>query len=574
MSESVKAVLYAAKSTADPKGSIPTQLADGHELSERAGWDVAAEYHDEAESAYHGNRGDGLEKARAHAEQLVSEGYEVKLVVQHTDRLARGDAVHARHLIEHVLWALQSKVQIVSKQDPLDFNRPDWLLIEGALKGTRHHEDSSRKGAAITDGHQRAVERGEWKGGVLPSGYAMNRTVDDHGKVTREIVKHPEDEAHYDLIWRLAEGGASMQRISMELGRRGAMTRPIRTEVTKGKRAGTKYEAKPFTTGRVQQVLNNPFYAGYQMRNGERFPGPWPTYVDIETFERLKRKRDERAGNVQRGRGRPRKGYLLSELATCATCGGRMQGVSPGRERVKKYVCSSHREYPPGHDRHCPSRHINAARADKLILSRLDLLLQDAGTLREQMAAGQRAEREKLARIVEQAQEEARVAEVAAERAEAIYADKLAEADDAELSILMNATKRKRVEAEAARARMDAALDALNADDPELDYTNVMERLWESLTDALTDAGDDVKVLNAVLREHFDRFELDLDENGSLLAKPILSAAGVAQAAREVCERTGYTATAPPPTLLVGSGTDLELPAFSYTINPDDLNDG
>jgi DNA invertase Pin-like site-specific DNA recombinase len=80
------AVIYAAKSTEDKHGSIPTQIADCEALAKREGLDVVAEpYHDEGFLAYKGNRGPGLAKARAHAAELGA-----VLIVQHSDRLARG----------------------------------------------------------------------------------------------------------------------------------------------------------------------------------------------------------------------------------------------------------------------------------------------------------------------------------------------------------------------------------------------------------------------------------------------------------------------------------------------------
>ena len=54
------AVLYAAKSTEDKRGSIPTQLDDGRKLAEAEGLEVVAEYSDEAASAYSGDRGPEL----------------------------------------------------------------------------------------------------------------------------------------------------------------------------------------------------------------------------------------------------------------------------------------------------------------------------------------------------------------------------------------------------------------------------------------------------------------------------------------------------------------------------------
>lgn len=96
-----EAILYAAKSTEDKRGSIPTQLADGREFADRAGLPVAAEYADEAASAWSGDRGPQLAAALAHAERIGA-----ALIVQHSDRLARGDARQARHLIEIYLLSL------------------------------------------------------------------------------------------------------------------------------------------------------------------------------------------------------------------------------------------------------------------------------------------------------------------------------------------------------------------------------------------------------------------------------------------------------------------------------------
>src|SRR5690349_10020515 len=104
------AVIYGAKSTEDTHGSIPTQLADARELAEREGYEVVAEYNDEAASAYSGNRGDGLAAAMAKCEALVAERGEAVLIVQHSDRLARGDGRKSKHLVEYALWAIKADV--------------------------------------------------------------------------------------------------------------------------------------------------------------------------------------------------------------------------------------------------------------------------------------------------------------------------------------------------------------------------------------------------------------------------------------------------------------------------------
>jgi DNA invertase Pin-like site-specific DNA recombinase len=101
----MKAVMYAAKSTKDKHGSNPTQLQQGRERAELEGWPVLGEFSDEDATAYHGNRGDGLAQAMAACEQAAGE---VALIVQHSDRLARGNGKDARHLVEYALWAIKT----------------------------------------------------------------------------------------------------------------------------------------------------------------------------------------------------------------------------------------------------------------------------------------------------------------------------------------------------------------------------------------------------------------------------------------------------------------------------------
>jgi DNA invertase Pin-like site-specific DNA recombinase len=511
MEPKMDAIIYAAKSTKDPKGSIPTQLADCRKLAEDEGHPVAAEYQDEAKSAYHGSRGDGLARARAHAERIAADKGACVLIVQHSDRLARGDGKQAKHLLHYALWAVEHGITIRSKQDPGTFELDnEYGLVMAALGGTRNNVDSTRKSSSIKDGYRRTVERGEWRGGILPGGYEVVREVDERGKVKRWITKHAEDEPHYDLIWRLAEQGASMQRISLELGRAGALTRPVRARIERGGRE-VEYQPRPFTTNRVQQVLNNPFYAGMQTYRGERYEGDWPTYVDIETFERLKAERDKRSGGgTKRGRGRPPEGYLLSGIARCAACGGTMQGVKDA-SRVRHYVCRNRREYDPAHEHHCDAPILDAAAVDEVVVVGIEHLLGDAATLLAQLESGQRAEREHLKREAASAAEAAKAGEHAAERATAEFAGAT---DDEDRALLKDAAKLKRDEAARARTRADAALDALNDGQADADPAAAATALRERLSRKVEEAGKDVKVLNAALRESFDTFSLALTERG------------------------------------------------------------
>lgn len=498
------AVLYAAKSTADPKGSIGKQLDDGRELAKAAEREVVGSYNDEAKSAYHGSRGAELEAAMAHAAELAHEGNDVALVVQHSDRLARGDAIKGKHLVEYTLWGIKESVHLLSVQDQEMLPEGEMALLMGSIGGMRNNQDSARKSKSTKGGLRKLAEEGKWRGGIVPGGYDAEYQHDGKGKVIdRKLVKHTEDRAAYELLWKLAEEGRSVQAISLEMNRRGYKTRPPQQRI----------KPKDFDTSRVIQALSCPAYAGLIVWDGETFAAEWEPYVDVETFHRLKAERHDRCHHTKRKRGRPPVGYLLAELAVCGLCGEPMHAETDRRRSdgsvARRYTCRAHRERHREDASWCPCERVDAEAVDRAVLGELGRLLSNMDDLRAQLESGQRAERSKLERIAAEASSAALDAEVAAERATAEFAD----ADDAEdRALLKDAAKVKRTQAKRERSRADAALDALaGLDVEEVDPEAAMHALYERLAGQLADAGEDLKALNAALRETFASFELHSD---------------------------------------------------------------
>ena len=112
-------------------------------MAEREGWSIAGEYQDEAASAWSGDR--GARSCRGTRLALAERVAPSVVVVQHSDRLARGDARQAQHLVEIVLWAVKSGVTIRSVQDD-HFAEESTSLLMGALDGAAEHrglEDGS-----------------------------------------------------------------------------------------------------------------------------------------------------------------------------------------------------------------------------------------------------------------------------------------------------------------------------------------------------------------------------------------------------------------------------------------------
>lgn len=524
-------VIYAAKSSEDKRGSIPTQLADCRAAANADGGIVAGEFTDEDESGWSANRGDGLLQARARAVELAEEHGAAHLWVQHTDRLARGDGLKADHLVEIFIEMRRANVRLRSVQD--DYNLVS--VSAAANAGDRNSGDSDRKSQAVRDGLRRTAERGdgEWIcRGIKLDGYAVQRDFDERGRVTREVIKDPDRKHIYELMFEMALAGHSLQAIQLEFSSRGFTTAPVRKD----------HKPRPFDVNRLSQALDNPAYAGLVVHKGEILPNPgkWPPYVSVEDFYRLREQRRERSHATRRKVGRPVEGFLLAELARCE-CGssahaqtGRVRRADSSRPRT--YVCRAHREHHRDSREHCPATPYDAITVDRAVIAGIEDLITDADAVREQLFAGRAAEQERLAKIAEQAHEDAAAAVRAADRAEERYAGALAAEDDSACEVLLGAAKRKREEAKRARTRREAALDALSAaaDESEGDQAAaVMERIWEALSGRVHEAQGDIKKLNAALREWFDRFELHHHDDGSIGIVPFLSGTAVARVMRE-----------------------------------------
>jgi tetratricopeptide (TPR) repeat protein len=150
--------------------------------------------------------------------------------------------------------------------------------------------------------------------------------------------------------------------------------------------------------------------------------------------------------------------------------------------------------------------------ADRLVLSGLDRLLSDAEVLRESLSASRRVDRARLEREATKAHEDAARADLIVEQAMERYEAALALAEkDKELEdIAIEVLRRQRRDAEEARKRVNAALDALNAE-PEVDDGDDVDRPWLILSGRIEDAAGDLRKLNAILREHSFEFQLIRD---------------------------------------------------------------
>ena len=352
--EQPRAILYAAKSTEDKHGSIPTQLEDCRAMAEREGWEVVGEFSDEGFSAYSGNRGPDLEKAKRMAADAADEsGTACMLVAQHSDRLARGagDKPGAADSLVEIWHAMRRRdVHLRSVQNDAMLGDP--LLVAAASKLA--HEESQRKSETTKAGMKRLAERGKHNGGRAPFGYSF----DAEGL---EVVPH-----QAEIVRRIFSefgAGKSLTQIGRDLQREGVPTA-----------RGGKWR-----TSTVGGILDNPCCIGKIEHNGEILPGTHKAILDEGTWGRAASIRSSRGTR----RGRPPKGRHLFKggMLRCGRCG---EAMSPRtREDWEFYYCNGNSSFGK---EFCSQGAVGRSAIDTAVYTYFEHVGLDVEATREQLA--------------------------------------------------------------------------------------------------------------------------------------------------------------------------------------------
>jgi DNA invertase Pin-like site-specific DNA recombinase len=477
----IAAVIYAAKSTTDVRGSIPTQLEDCRRMAEREGWEIAAEHQDEAYSAYHGDRGPGLAAAWSMASELAAEHGRAVLVAQHSDRFSRGDGLQATHLAEWYFRARRAGVELRSVEDDSTFTNP---LLAVAL-GERNAEDSRRKAAAVKAGMRRRAERGKLAGGPRPFGYRW---------VGPKLEKHLEVvPAEAEIVRRVYEdtmSGASQMALARALMQEGVPT-------ATGKRN--------WTQSSVRNILVNQLYMGKVEQTGEVFDGEHDAIVSEETWLAAKAVRDAAARAKGNGGGRNWKGpHLLTRgLLKCGRCGSSMIPRPPDRkrERTGYYVCEG-RRYKGAE--FCDQPYLRQEEVDLAILSELSQRYLDIEQMRERLRAKLAADEVIAAEVLADAEREGNRAKAALTRIERDYIEGRITADQWNRLGAKLITEAKATTAAAERAHEQVArLQQNRPDDAEEAVLRQMAELRAGVL-GRTDKPPSLDALRRTLRQLFE----------------------------------------------------------------------
>lgn len=366
------AVIYAAKSTDDKHGSIPTQLADCRAMAEREDWEVVAECHDEGKSAYSGNRGQGLADARARAVEVAAEHGECVLVVQHSDRLARGDGLLADHLGELYFWARRNGVRLRSVQDDSNFDD----VIRAVLIGERNTEDSRRKSEATKSGVRRRAEKGLYHGGPSPYGYEFVRDRNDAND-RGSLVAVAAEASIVKRIYASYLAGAGMRAIAGEL-----TAEHVPPPSARKRAMATRWDAS-----QIANMLASPVYAGFVPAGDEPVEALHERIIDRDVWNEAQRlraaKRRVQGGGV--GREPVGRHLLVKGLLRCGMCGGAMRPRTYRNRDLEVYICSTRDGQRIGET--CMMKPIERAHVDEALLAYFEEVSLDLEATRAQLTA-------------------------------------------------------------------------------------------------------------------------------------------------------------------------------------------
>jgi DNA invertase Pin-like site-specific DNA recombinase len=490
----MQAVIYAAKSTEDKKGSIPTQLADCRSLARGEGLEVVADFTDEAKSAFHGDRGPELAAALAECERLSAEHGSCALIVQRSDRLARGDSKQARHLVQIVLWAVEHDIRLLSAQDPAAFpdtEDPSMRLILGGIAGMAGHQESAKKSESVKKGVRRRFERGQYAS-TPPYGY-RKRDVTETGKATGPIVPEPAEAAVVRRIFDEYVSG---------VGQRG-IVRNLNADGVPGPTSGVWHQSG------ISKVLNSPAYIGklpVEGEDGEPLEGEHEPLIEVELWERaraIRSGRSRRKGGFQARRGGA---HLLTRgLLRCGECGSAMipRNARPGQER-ERYVCSGRVRDPKS----CSQPSIRRELIDGPLLATLLERFVDLRAMQERIAERVSSAIAEARETVTKRESERSASDAALTRVKRHYQEGRLEPEDwaeqrsqltAEVDAATAALERAQAHAE--------ALEAAPVVDAEAQLLTHLATLKRAVTDGVT-AAPDLPALRNILYDVFESIVL------------------------------------------------------------------
>jgi site-specific DNA recombinase len=536
----IPAVIYAAKSTPDPKDSVRSQIdrVQAQLEHEDDRFLYAPPFSEENVSGYRRSRGPQLDAAISAAKRAASEHGESELWVFHSSRLARGSGrIREARALGEVFYDLRRHGVTLRSVEDDPYVRDEAFVGMASKMANKYSEDLA---AHVQRGKRNQFGRGERLGGPVPDGYLRVEEIQD-GKAARRYVEDPERAPLVRRAAQLALDGLGAPAIARRLNAEGYRTK----------------RGKGWTRRRIQDMLSNPFYAGRTVihrgtpRQEER-AADWPALIEPRDFDRIRditANRDKAAKSHQARTGRHTTRYALAKLGRCDRCGERMYCVtSPyvrkDGTRLRSYVCANVRDETGL----CNQPKVDAAKIDTAIVAHLNRLFIDFEAWLAELAQGAEHHRSNIeADLAAELDELTRLEQLEA-KLQRRYLEAV-EAGDANQPAIESSLNHVLNDQEARRQRVRALQEQL-AIEPTRPPVDAMLDIYNDLARAVRGgAGESLAELNDRLRAIFEEFRLDCVDTGVVGVLPVLRADVIARYQNVAPMMADYDGAIPTPSL-------------------------
>lgn len=313
-------------------------------LGERLGFTLIAEASDLGVSA---RRTSPFE--RPSLSSWLHRPHEYEAVIwSHVDRAVRSVA----HMAELIAWGRQHTRTLVfgmpEEDHPLVVTpQADGSAIRRCMDLAHDAEQEAHAiSARLSSSHEALRAAGRYGGGLIPFGYQKAPHPSGSGWC---LTPDPETAAVVRMIVEDVYTGLSLIAIARELNDSDVLVprdrhARLQGRPTGGRRHGRDFERFRWTSGTLSKVLRSPSLMGHRTHGGQTVRDAIGAPVLIgqpllsdEEFQALQHVLDARSNSTCRPRSRST--ALLTGIAHCSGCGGRMYFATRKSHPYGDYVC-------------------------------------------------------------------------------------------------------------------------------------------------------------------------------------------------------------------------------------------
>ncbi len=308
------------------------------------------------------------------------------MVVKDFDRFARNRAAATivREELKELFIQTYAINTPVEPKDPKLYDPTDddlGIMVEG-YSDTMSEIERNKIRRRMMMGKIAVAKSGKIPNNV-PYGYKVVRSIDEHGKIKREIVADEEKAEIVRFIFNEYIKGKGTLEIAFQLNQKGI--KPPKGALWR--KQTIKYILQnPTYTGKVIWGWRHPSYEKNKQRNlrghqGIIVKGEHPPIISEETFN-LAQKEKQIRGHSQKGRAKLSRG-LLTGIAKCIRCGSGVTYVTRKHKRSHKnpkwrdtitheYLCGGYK-----YSGICQRRVMSAEKLEGFVIAQIKNLLNN-----------------------------------------------------------------------------------------------------------------------------------------------------------------------------------------------------